>query len=229
MKNQKTYCVVALLTMGLLAGLLGCESNYRLREDGRMATYHRDYDLAAEKYGLAAEREPDDFMAQYELGKTYLLLGRPVSAQMSFEKGLAVKPDDKEWTPKFIDGIAESFYQQKRYEQLASYLKDKAEYYGRPRDYIRQGKYLAMIGSPDEAVLAYKKAAHFSSKGDASAYVAIAEFYESIQDLENARIALRYAYFVDADYPGLDDDFRKLGMIPGPTMRLEPPKPAMLQ
>ena len=229
--NQKRVSVIGLvLGCGVVLSVMGCENNYRLREDGRMAVYHGDISLAEAKYSRAVEREPDDYRAQYELGKVYLSMGKPVSAQMSFEQGMAVMPDNDEWTPRFIDGVAESLFQQKRFENLAGYLKDKADYYGVPRDYVRQGAYLAKMGMPDEAELAYIKAAHFSKGGKqrAQSFVAMSDFYVQVGNLEKAKLALQWAYYEDMDLFGLGDKFRKLGMIPGPTMAVEPPARAEL-
>ena len=44
----------------------------------------------------------------------------------------------------------------------------------------------------------------------------------------NAVKALRYAFYVYPQHPEIPDRFRKFGLVPGPTLRTEPPKPELL-
>ena len=231
MQMQKISKLTAFFALAFVAlAIVGCQkSNLALRQDARMAAYHGNLPEARDIYKLAADREPDDVLAQYELGRIYLQLDKGLDAQLAFEKADTLKPEDKELCPKILDGIAEALLIQNRKENLSAFLAEQASYYGQPRDYIRQGKFLAKMGCIDEAAIAYRKAAHFSAPDDPTTYIAIADFYESINDFENTRLSLRYAYYIDPNHPGLADRLRKIGIIPGPTIRLQPPKPAILK
>jgi hypothetical protein len=92
---------------------------------------------------------------------------------------------------------------------------------------LRQARYLAKIGDLDSAKLAFRKAAYFAAGGDATAYLAIADFYLSLKDEVNAATALRYANYIDPNDPGIPKRFRQLGIVPGPSQQLEPPKPEL--
>ena len=145
------------------------------------------------------------------------------------EKALALRQDDPKITPRILDRLAQAYYEQDRPENLTAFLARTAEFYGQPRDYLRQAKYLVKVGDVDSAKLAYRKAAYFAPSGDASPYIAIADFYISIDDQTNAATALRYGYYVNPKDGEVADRFRQLGLVPGPTQSLEPPKPEMLQ
>ncbi|QDU34438.1 Tetratricopeptide repeat protein [Poriferisphaera corsica] len=219
---------VLLLTLSIL----GCSlppNNYEMRNEARLAAYHGELEQARDLYAAAAENEPNDALAQYELGKINLKLGKPEQAQFAFEKAYTIKREDKELAPKILDGIAESLFQQDRIENLTAFLARQADYYGKPRDYIRQAKYLTKSGAVDEAIIAYKKAAHFAPAEDPTPYLAIADFYESLNDVENTITSLRYAYYINPKHFGLADKLRSYGIVPGPTIKLEPPKPAILR
>ncbi|QQE12429.1 hypothetical protein JD969_02850 [Planctomycetota bacterium] len=212
--------------------LIGCTlppNNYRIRNEARMAAYNGDLQSAHDLYASAAVNEPNDALAQYELGKINLKLGKPLEAQLAFEKAYTIKRDDKEFASKILDGIAEAYFQQDRYENLTAFLKRQADYYGHSRDYIRQAKYLGKIGAADEAIIAFKKAAHFAPEGDPTPYIAIANYYESLNDIENTIVSLRYAYYIKPNHLGLADKLRSYSIVPGPTIKLAPPKPAILR
>jgi tetratricopeptide (TPR) repeat protein len=215
--------VLALIT------LTACENNTRLREKGMLSLGNKDYAAAQSQFTRAAEKKPSDALSLYYLGITELRMGRPLDAQIALEKALVLLPDDKELTPEILDRLAEAMYQQNRVEQLHGFLDRTANFYSTTRDYLRQADYLVKTGDLDAAMTALQKAAHFAAPGDATPYIAMADFYEAINDVPNALTSLRYAYYVDPRKAQLDDRFRKFGVVPGPTVSLEPPKPQMLE
>ncbi|MCC6680007.1 MAG: hypothetical protein IT445_03800 [Phycisphaeraceae bacterium] len=215
-----------LLLCLLLAG--GCQTNTSLREDGLVAYQGGDYPGAAAKFARAVELADNDYQSYYYLGRTQLKLGKYLDAQLNLERALALRSNDPVLTPNILDYLAEAYYQQNRPANLSAFLQKTASDYGTSRDFLRQGKYLAMIGDADGARVALRKAAYFAAAGDAEPYLAMADFYHQLNDLANEQVALRYAYYVNSKYPGLADRLRALGVVPGPTMALEPPRPEML-
>lgn len=207
----------------------GCETNAMLREKGRKEMRAQDYAAAEAQFLKAAERDPSDWRAQYLLGVTRMEQRNYISAQHDFEKALALRNHDSEATPLIVDGIAESLYQQGRIESLYAFLKRVTDTYGTSADYLRQADYLTRAGDLDSATVAYQKAAYFADDKDESVYVAIADFYGSINDVPNATQALRYAYYINPHNPQVESRFRKYGIVPGPTQAEPPPKPEMLR
>ena len=231
MRTHKLMKTMPLLVVMLTAAVtqVGCESNAMIREKGYTEYRKGDYGMAEAQFIRAAEREPDDWRAQYWLGQTRLKQENYLSAQLAFEKALAIRGRDSEFTPKIIDGIAESLYQQGHIEKLYAFLKRVADTYGTSRDYLRQADYLSRAGDLDSATVAYQKAARFADDNDESVYIAIADFYGSINDVPNATQALRYAHYINPHNPQVASRFRKYGIVPGPTQAEPPPKPEMLQ
>lgn len=213
----------------LLVALAGCETNLQIREQGHTARRQGDLAAAEAQYARAAQRDPTDPLAHYYLGLVKLEQGQPLEAQLALEKALAIKSADPEWTPRILDKLAEAIYRQNRPANLHAFLARTVRTYGSSRDYLRQAEYLAKTGDLDQAQLAYRKAAYFAPEGDATPYLAIAEFYESLNDVPNAVAALRYAYYVAPENPKVASMFRRFGVVPGPTVGQEPPKPEMLR
>lgn len=198
------------------------------RELGIAAFNRGEYALAHSHFLASVEAKPTGFRQHYWLGRTELVMGRPITAQSKFEYAWTLRQGDPEYTPLILDGIAEAIFQQDRRDALVTFLSDVSSRYGTTADYLREANYLVKIGDPDNAVVAFRKAARFSSRQDPAAYIAISDFYESINDVPNAIKSLRYAYYIAPTDPGIADRFRKFGIVPGPTLRLEPPKPDLL-
>jgi len=217
----------AILCLPLL--LTGCQKTAaNLREDGRLALNRGHTDTALDLTLQAVEIDPGSPWTQYQLGLVYLELDKPLEAQYALEKALALRPDDKAFTPKTLDALAESLYRQDRIPNLLEFLDKQVETYASTRDYLRQGEYLAKSGDPDAARLAYRKAAYFADVDDPEPYIAIADFYTSIGDQPNAVTSLHYANYVDPGNRDAAERLRRFDIVPGPTISKAPPKPALL-
>lgn len=225
MKRTRT---TTLLAAALL--LCGCATNVTLRERGYDDLRDKDYQAAAEHFRAAVEKKPTDYNSQYYLGLSLLRLDQPVPAQTALEQALALKPDDAQWTPKIADLLAESYYQQGRVETLYAFLENQVDTrVQQSEDFLRMGKYMGLVGDADGQQLALQKAAFFAPEGDATPYLAIADFYASVNDLENRVQALKFAYYVNPTLEETKDRLRGLGIVPGPTIALEPNKPEIMQ
>ena len=227
-------CIFALITLG------GCQtgeadsaafqsSNRRLKQAGFDSIQLRDWATARDKFSAAAQQRPDDDEAQYYLGVCELRLGRPSEAQFALERALTLRPNDPKITPRILDHLAEAIFRQNRPDSLRAFVTRTAESRGESRDYLRQAKYLAKIGDLDSAKLAFRKGAYFAPPGDATPYLAVADFYLSIKDKANAATAVRYAAYINPNDPGIARRFRKMGIVPGPSQQLEPPKPELFE
>lgn len=221
---------LAALMLILVATLLvqvGCETTLMMRDKGHAAMHLGDYEQAAGHYGRAVDKSPHDYLSQYYLGVAHLKQGQPLRAQLALERALTLRPQGSPHTDDILDHLAESMYQQGRYDSLHTFLDGSAKYYGRTQDYLRQADYLAKTGDVDAAKVAYRKAAYFARSGDATPYIAIADFYDSFNDVPSAIESLRYGYYVDPDNQEVADGLRKYGIVPGPTVAIEPPKPEL--
>lgn len=225
--------ILTVLALAAACALPGCfmqdQSRSRnQRELGLEAFRNGDYGEARYRFNQALEAKPDDFRQNYWLGRVELAQGNPLAAQRQFEYAWTVRGDDPQWTPKILDGIAESLYQQDRYDALHSFLAETTDRYGTTDSYLREAAYLVKTGDPDAAQVAYRKAARLSGQDDPAVYIAVAEFYESVNNVPEAVKSLRYAYYLDPENEQVAEKFRQFGLVPGPTLKLEPPRPQML-
>lgn len=211
------------LTVLLLVGC-GFNPNYE-KAQGLKAYNNGDFAAAAERYQPVTERYPADWEAHYYLGMSYLELGQPVKAQTELEQALAPKRNSPVWAPPILDALAESYLQQDRLDALYGFLQTQIDTYGTWQDYARQARYMAKAGDVDNAALSYRKAAYFSRNEAPELYVEIADFYMSITDYTNAKQYLRYAAYLDPNNAEIDQRFRVLDVVPGPTQREQPPQP----
>ncbi len=212
-----------LLALVMVVSTVGCETNVALRGQGISAMERGDLQTARQRFARAVERKPQDYRAQYHLGVVELELGNALAAELALERALELRPNDPELTPDILDHLAEAMYQRGRVDTLHSWLAGIADRYGKSRDYVRQGRYLAKTGDIDAAKVAYRKAMRFAEGREIEPYLEAADFFESIGDVPAAIEVLRQAYYYWPDYPGLGNRFRKFGVVPGPTVAAEPP------
>lgn len=215
------------LLVGCLLGaavlpLAGCQKPNRfLRQEGMNAYADKQYEVSHQKFSQAVTQRPEDWKSQYYLGLIALKQDRPLDAQLALEKSLSLRADHPE-TIAILDALAESLLMQSKYANLTAMLQEACDHYGRPEDYVRQGIYLGKSGDVDGAKLAFKKAIRFARKDDPTPFIALADFYDSLGSGADALMALRQAYYVDPHNVRVQERIRRHGMIPGPTVAVEP-------
>ncbi|MEM9883407.1 MAG: tetratricopeptide repeat protein [Planctomycetota bacterium] len=223
------FWTTALLLTGLLLGA-GCKNHVVFREQGFDKYRQQDFAGAAEDFRTAVDMKPGDYRSQYYLGVSLLQQDQFVAAQTPLEQALILRPDDPDWTPRIADAIAESYYGQERTEALYAFLDEKiAENNQQTRDYLRKAEFLGRLGDADGQREALSKAAFFAPPGDAEPYIALADFYVSVNDVPRAIGSLRQGYFVNPESDEVKDRLRGLGVVPGPTIADPPPKPAIVE
>ncbi|MFK7788664.1 MAG: tetratricopeptide repeat protein [Phycisphaeraceae bacterium] len=184
-----------------------------------------NYASAEQKLGKVLYNDPQDWEARYLMGMTYLGTDRPVEAQSQLELALSVRDRSESETPKILDALASSLEKQELYDQLYAFLDAQIERYEGWEDYARKARFLAKANDIDGAALAYRQAAFFSRNETESIYIELAEFYEGLGDYNKAVQALKWAYYINDENTTIPNRFRKLGVVPGPTLKEQPPQP----
>ena len=212
---------------GLCAMMLcvGCYNPPVEKFHSRKAMDRGDYATAEQKLLGVVDNDPSDWEGHYLLGLAYLGQQRPVEAQSQLELALAVKDRSKEQTPKILDALARSLEQQEQYDQLYAFLDAQIDRYEGWEDYARKARFLAKANDIDGAALAYRQAAFFSRNETEKIYIELAEFYEGLGDYDKAIQALKWAYYINDENTSIPSRFRKLGVVPGPTLKEAPPQP----
>lgn len=216
---------LTLIVMGM--GLGACErhpiASRTERQRGYEALYVQDQDKAFIHFQEAIERDPTDWKSHVELGKLYLDRGEPIRAQLHLDQALRLRMDQPE-RKEITDLLAESLYQQGRYESLYALLRETSEAFGTTEDYLREGDFALKTGDADAALVAYRKAARFAREDDARPYDRMADLYEAAGDARNTVLMLRYVFYFRPADPDLAQRLRAHGVIPGPTVGIKPPR-----
>lgn len=212
-------CLVVLLLSGS-ATLAGCTVRYAV-DQGALYYNRHQIDRADRKLSRVVDKDPTNWRGLYYLGLVRLEQDRPRDAELLLDRSLSLHNEAPE-TPQILDGLAEALYRQNRTANLFAVLEHATEYYGTSYDFTRQGKYMAKSGDPDAALLAFKKAVRFADPRDPTPYLAMADFYEQVGDVPNAITALRHAYTILPNDPFLAERFRRHGIVPGPSLTVEP-------
>ncbi len=226
-RRSATFLVHA----GLLASLTlaGCQANVSNRSAGFDSMREGDTAAAIEYFQKSVDARSTDFQSQYWLGVNYLNSGDPLRAQVPLEQALALRTGDRLWTPKIADALADSYYGQDQVERMYDFLDNMVKTYGQQSgDYMRQAKFMGLVGDSDGQKLALDKAAFFAPAGDIKPYLAQADFYEAHNNVPAAIEALGFAYYSDPNAEVVKDRLRGLGIIPGPTVGKAPDKPALI-
>lgn len=184
-----------------------------------------NFAAAESRLDIVLRNDPSDWEGHYLMGLTRLGQNRAIEAQSELEQALAAEDRHDEETPKILDALARSLEQQELYDKLYAFLDAQIERYEGWQDYARKARFLAKANDIDGAALAYRQAAFFSRNETEDIYIELAEFYEGLGDYPKAVQALKWAYYINDENPTLPNRFRKLGVVPGPTLKEAPPQP----
>lgn len=208
------------LCVGLMAA--GCQkpSNF-LRKDGMDAYADKDYAAAQKSFEKVAHRNSADWKAHYYLGLIALEQDRPLDAQLSLERALSLRSEYPE-SAVILDALAQSLLEQSKFANLAAVLQQASDRYGRPEDYLRQAIFLGRSGDVDGAKLAFRKAVRFAKKDDPTPFIELAAFYDALGAGADAQLALRQAYYIEPHNVRVNEELRRHGIVPGPTIAIEP-------
>ena len=217
----KTQTRSLLLLAGLLVTLTGvtagCETATMMREKGQTALRDGDYALARQELQRAENARPNDLRTQYYLGTAHLRLGEYRRAQSALERALTLSRHQEPWRSRVLDRLAEAMYERGQHERLALMLEDAAAETGAARDYVRLGKWQARMDNIDAAGEAFGQAMDLAGDDEVEPYLEAAIFYESVNEMNRAISALRYAHWIDPRHREVQERLRRHGVVPGPA------------
>lgn len=212
--------LLAIVALGGGVGA-GCSSQRPLttvRSDGDRAYELKNYDQAANDYQEYVDRRPQDAKGRYDLGKTLLVLERPRDAREHLIIAFDLDPE----SPENADALAQAMLDGGEVGAMYTFLRDRAEDQGGVDDYLRLGRFAAKAGDADEAERALKTAAKLDAGRTLGPQMALADFYRSLGDRENAIKRLRMALYIDPTNPDIAIKARELGQVPGPSFAMQP-------
>jgi len=219
--KQAIVLGLSLVMLGQLAMLGGCSDRRALRvvrEEGDKAYRFQRYDQAREEFAEVVERDPTDWEYRSKLGKTLLLLGRPVQAREQLAVAYELRPQSDE----ILEDYARAMLASEDFNSLHEVLLRRARETQAVEDYIRLGMYDLRAGDADSAERALITAANLDEGRTPEPQLALANFYETVGDETQAVRRLRMALYTDIENREANERLRAKGHIPGPTFALPP-------
>ena len=220
-----------LAVLTLTFGLVGCSDVLTFaekdRDSGMQAYNDADYPKAAGAFRAALRQDPRDYRSHFYLGQSSLQMQNYQQAIVAFRSCLDTQNvtllgrDDNEIRLKAIDGLAqaivksdESDSEVNRLEQLARSGKGP----GAARQFFTLAKIYRYRKLPDMALDYYNR----STLDDPKNFDYAKEYglyCEQLQQSARAQEALHHAYALNATDKDVTDALRRLGVVPGPSLR----------
>lgn len=215
---RTALAVFCLFSFGCLTPELLNERAERQLADGRLVA-------AEESLNLAEEKRPSNWKTQFLMGELRLRQGRPLDAQVAFERSWSMRAIHPE-TPEILDRLAEAKLAQgpDAERKLRTFLTEMTGQYGTPYDFVRKGVFLMRLNDADGALTAFNQARAMGGNEDIRLHLALASFYRQIGDQRLETLSLRHALFLEPQNEDVAGRLRELGVVPGPSAELAPPR-----
>lgn len=210
-------------TAGLLsaATLVACSSQRALpmvHAAGNEAYVRGNYSQAIVEYREYLDRKPYDAEIRHKLAKSYLAAGEP---QLALENAAVCHDVDPENTD-YSATLAEAMLKSNDLDGLFAFLRSEAAIRQRPVDQILLGRYLARVGTADEAEQAFLAAARLDRGQNLEPQWELANFYRTIGAVDKETDRLRMVLWLRPNDPEATARLRELGKVPGPSYALPP-------
>ena len=216
---------VALVGSALFAG--GCNSEAGVLPDNARKQGIKLYDSgkytdAAGSFQNAVREDPRDYVAFYYLGESYSALKSYQQAIQAYRSSLDTIDLtregrlDKPFRMKIMDGLAGAIAKSDNRE--AEITTQTAGGKESAQNVLVVAKVHRLTGDADAALESYNRATLLEPKN----FLAAKEYGLYLAQLgqnQQAEVMLRRAYTLNGDDQQVNDALRKLGVIPGPTIR----------
>ena len=220
--RPKTRSIIVCLSMTFIAVVIaGCASppsDIMYRRRGDEAFSRGRFEDARISYIKYNEIRPGRADIYYKLGICDARTGRVAEAVQNLRIASDMEPENV----AYVEAFARALFDAGEYEDVYALLRWRTEQPGLSGDYIRLGRFAAMMGDADVAELAFKTAAKIDQGLTVAPQLALADFYQSIGDTEQELLRLKMALFIDTNHEQVNGRIRELGFIPGPTFRITP-------
>ncbi len=177
-----------------------------------------DYEKAYELWTEFVDRRPHEAFGEFRLGRVELILGKYTDAANHLRIAHDLKPGNVE----YIETLAEALARSGQHAELLSLLRSTVNEGEEGSGYLRLAKYAAQSGMMDEARESLLTAVALHGGTSPVPHLAMADFAREIGDLETEIRSLRYALWFDPADAVILARIRQLGVIPGPSLALDP-------
>lgn len=218
---------VLVLAISCGFGLGGCSTAGKVKKTLALNDLHiraavaedkGDWDTAYELWSEYVDRRPQSALAEYRLGKVETQLGLYTQAISHLRVAHDLQPGNIE----YIEALAQAMIANNNRDQLMSLLRDTAEEGPDGSGYLRMGRFAQEAGLLDEAREAFSLAIVNARGLSIEPYLAMADFATFIGDTDMEILNLRSALWFDRTDEALNKRLEGLGMIPGPSLAIQP-------
>lgn len=220
-----------LAVCGLCLALTGCADVLTYAQDSRdigITAYNQgDYTKASGAFRSALKQDPRDYQSQYYLGLSSLELKNYQQAIVAFRScletqnvTLAGKEDDVTRI-KALEGLAQAITKSDDADLEVNKVEQAARNRTGPlaaREFYVLGKVYRYRMLPDMSIDYYGRAVLNDPKNFAYAKE-YGLYCEQLQQIDQARAALRQAYAVNPNDKEVNDALRRLGTVLGPSLK----------
>jgi tetratricopeptide (TPR) repeat protein len=220
-----------LAVLGLSLALTGCSDMLtyaqRNRDVGMDAYREADYPKAAGAFRSALRQDPRDYLSHYYLGLSSLQLKNYQQALVAFRSCLETQnvtlagQEDNGTRIKALDGLAQAIVKSDDSDQEVNRVEQTArgaKGYLAAREFFVLAKVYRYRMLPDMALDYYNRATLDDPKSfDYAKEYAL--YCEQLQQTARAQEALRKAYALDATDKEVADALRRLGVVPGLSLK----------
>lgn len=226
-RMNRIGAIVVVLMMSALVGISGCTPAKKVKNtlalndlhiNAAVAEDRGDWEKAYELWSEYVDRRPQSALAEYRLGQVEMRLGLYNQAVTHLRVAHDLEPGNIE----YLEALADALVVTDQSEQLMTLLRQTAEEGPDGSGYLRTAQYAQEAGLMDEARDALSLAIVSARGESAEPYLAMAAFAKSIGDADNEVHNLRQALWFDRTNTAVNARLSELGMIPGPSLALEP-------
>jgi len=212
------------------AGMVGCADQITYskdsRERGMMLMQQKEYADAAGAFRNGVRQNPTDYEAYFYLGQANDAMNQRHDAIAAYHTCLDVMArtlagrDDIAFRQNVLNALAQSIAKCDGRDAEVDALEQKARGRSVAEDYFLLGKIYAFRGDADSAIDAYNRAA----KLDPSSFYITKEYglyLERMGQNAPALPLLKRAYAMNTNDTQLAQALRRLGWVPGPSLKDE--------
>jgi tetratricopeptide (TPR) repeat protein len=219
-----SFVLVSLL---VLASFAGCSSVTKVKDTLALNDLHIQAAIAEDKgddaralelWSEYVDRRPQSALAEYRLGRVETRLGMTQQAIGHLRIAHDLKPGNIE----YIEALSEALIQANRADALMKLLEESINEGEPGSGQLRLARYAQRVGLMDEAREALLLAIAEQGKLTPAPYLAMADFMNTIGDQDGEVRYLRQALWFDASDPTILGRLESMGMIPGPSLAIEP-------
>lgn len=226
--NRPVKLVIAIcitqLFIFMFQGCAGTTNTYSKKQDAQWSYDHEDYEAAKSAYQAVLEAKPEDPEANYGLAKALVALGDYAGARTPMEIAYNDAWARVDLAYNIAVDLALIYSKCELYDELFTFLRQRAENSGLMRDSLLLGQYAAKCGDPDTAEHAFLVAMRIDDSGSAEPYYNLALLYEQLGDSKSAEMRLRQAYGLSPDDKQIISKLERYVGVVGPTVALPPDK-----